>query len=221
MNDVLIYGGGQLGRQMHYFLAAHGQDECRVLGCVDDVRTAGEQVTEGLWVVGNLESIAENPDFDPNRCLLVLAIGYTDMLGRDQAFNRAKALGYEFLTLIHPQAIVEQNVRLGEGVMIMAGAVVDQYNEIGDITYLDIGTSVGENGQIGTNNYLAAGTSIGGNVTIGRDNFLGMDTTVTNDVSIGDFNLINAKTMIYKNLGDEQKVVEVRKNYIKRRPDIG
>lgn len=212
--DVLIYGGGLLGRQVHYLVETYFGGSYRILGFIDDVKEKEMEVVNDLRVLGSLEEMNTDPNYVPDRIALIMAIGYSNMPGRFVAFSRAKGMGYRFESLIHPEAVVEKNVRLGEGVVVLAGVVVDQYVEIREANYLDIGVLVGENCMIGANNYFSAGTTVGGSVTIGGGNFFGLSTTVVNDISIGNNNFINAKTLIYKNIGDNRKVVELHEQHL-------
>ncbi len=206
--DVLIYGAGLLGRQIHYLIDIYFKDRFKILGFIDDAREKGLSVVNDLHILGSLKEIYEDGNYSPDKVKLVLAIGYSDMQARRNAYNNAKELGYEFEGIIHPEAVVEKNAEIGEGVIILAGVVVDQYVAVRDINYLDIGTMMGENTIIETNNYFSAGTTVGGSVRIGENNFFGLNSTVVNDVSVGSNNFINAKALIYKNLGDNKKVIE-------------
>ena len=217
MKQVLIYGGGLLGRQVLYLVRTYYQDTLQVVGFIDDIRKQGELVTDDLTVKGSLADIADSPDYSPEKIYLILAIGYSDMNGRGNAFLRAKEKGYEFLNIIHPKACIEKNVRIAEGIIILAGVIIDQFVTLENANYLDIGTLIGENCQIGPNNYFSAGSTVGGSVTIGSDNFFGLNTTITTDVVIGSNNFVNAKTLVYKNIDDHNKVIELHETHLMRR----
>jgi UDP-perosamine 4-acetyltransferase len=210
MKDVLIYGGGMLGRQLAHLLRAHFSETHRALGFVDDVREPRVQIAEGLCTVGTLDEVASAANLGPDQVHLVFGIGYSDMRARRRAFERARSAGYEFVTLVHPGALVEPSVQLGQGVTILAGSIVDQYVSIADACYLHIGTKMGENCTIGANNYFSAGSTLGGSVSVGTDNFFGINCTVVNDLTIGNHNFINAEALIYRPVGDHTRVVEYR-----------
>jgi len=205
--DALLYGAGLLGRQVYYLVDTYLKEKFNILGFVDDVQKKGTGVVDNLRTLGSLEEVYGSGKYPPESVRMFLAIGYSDMSGRGEAFQRAKKLGYEFESIIHPAAHVEKNSSIGEGVTILAGAVIDQFTLIKDMNYFDIGVKVGENTFIDENNYFSAGTTVAGSVKIEKNNFFGLDTTVVNDVRIGSNNTINAKSLIYKNLGDNKKVV--------------
>ncbi len=212
--DVLIYGAGLLGRQVHYYVDTHFDEKLKTLGFIDDAKQKGALVVDGLRNLGSLEEVYRDGKYSPERVKLVFAIGYSDMQARQKAFSRAKEKQYQFECIVHPGARIEGDVRLGEGVIVLSGAIVDQHVQVKEITFLDTGTIICENCRIGRNNFIAAGTTIAGNTRIGDNNFIGLDTTIVNGVSIGNSNSINAKSLIHKNLGDKKRVVELHEQHL-------
>ncbi len=211
--DTLIYGGGKLGKQIHFAAVSYFKDKYNILGFIDDTKDIGEKVIEDLEIVGSLKEVKKTQQYNDKKINLLFAIGYGDMQKREVAFHNAINAGYDFESLIHPNAMVEKNVKLGVGVYVSAGAVVDQYSIIGDATYIDIGVLISEDVCISTNNFIAAGTTIGGHVKIGKNNFIGMNTTVVDNLTISDNNIINSRAFIYRKIKNGQKVVR----YIEQR----
>lgn len=208
--DVLIYGGGMLGRQVAYLMLTHFAETHNLLGFIDDTQDAGADISEGLKTVGSLELAAVSGDYAPDRVGLVFGIGYSNMPARWEAFERAKSSGYDFLSLIHPNASVEPSAQLGEGVVVLAGAVVDQYVSVGDLSYLQIGCKIGEECRFGDNNYLSAGATFAGGIRVGSGNFFGINATIVDGITIGSNCFINAGSLIYKPVGDNLRMVEFR-----------
>lgn len=218
ISDIVIYGGGLLGRQVHYLVATYYAERFKILGFVDDVQEKGSYVVDGLVTLGGVDQVSKATNMQPNQVQMVFAIGYSDMTGRRRAFDRAKKKGYAFASLIHPRAIIEKNVTLGEGVIVNAGSIVDQFVSVGDVCYLDIGINLCEKCSIGTNNFICSGTTFGGSVNVGDDNFFGLNSTVVNDVTIGNNNMINAASLVYRNIEDNRKLVEFREQRLVGRP---
>ena len=208
--DVVIYGGGMLGHQVAHILLNFFSDRFRLVGFVDDVKPAGSEVIEGIETVGSLEQVIALEKCSPENCLMLFAIGYTDMRSRRTAFEKAVSVGYKMEGLVHPGASVDPSAKLGSGAIVLAGAVVDQHVAVGDICYLHNGAIVGENTVLGTNNYLSAGTTMGGSIIVGDDNFFGINATIVNDISIGSNCFINAGSLVYKALADDMRIVEFR-----------
>ncbi len=218
--NILIYGGGALGKQVYYIADTYYKDKLNILGFVDDVQIEDTPVTNGLTTVGSLSQITKIPEYSPDNVRLLPAIGYSHMHKRGLAFQHAKKSGYIFETLIHPHALVEKNVSMGEGNIILSGAIIDQYAVINDFNFFDIGIKIGEHTVIKENNYFSAGATIAGSVKIGCNNFFGLNSVVVNDKSIGNNNFINSKALIYKNMDDNKKVVEFYSQHILKGGDV-
>lgn len=216
--DVLVYGGGMLGRQVSHLVSVHFGDAYRVRGFVDDAMPIGTTVVGDIKTVGSLGQCASHDEYSPAKMLLVFGIGYSNMAGRRTAFDNAKARGYEFLNLVHPRASVEPSARLGEGVVVLAGAIVDQYVTIGAASYLHIGSKFGEGCVIGANNYFSAGATFGGSVQVGDNNFFGINATIVNDIKIGSDNFVNADSLVYRDVADSLTIVEYREQREVGRP---
>jgi len=208
--DVLIYGGGMLGRQVTHLIKNHFGIAYDICGFVDDILPRGAEVVDGIETMGSLDDVSVQGAFVPGKMTLVFAIGYSDMRRRRQAFQNVKSKGYELVSLIHPNSSVETSADLGEGVIVLAGAIVDQFVVIGDVCYLHNGSIVGEHCKVGANNYFSAGTTLGGSVVVGEDNFFGINSTIVNDIAIGSNNFINAGSLIYKQLSNDLRIVEYR-----------
>jgi len=212
MPRLIIYGGGQLGRQIYSLLATHSAHKSQVLGFADDMQDKGVEVIAGVRTLGGLGDIVDESGTRPEEAMLVMGIGYSNMVARGMAYSRAKELGYAFGGFVHPAAYVEPDVQLGEGCIVLAGAVLDQHVTAGPINHFDISTTIGEYSIIDANNYIAAGATLAGSVMVGRNNFIGLDVTVVDDISIGNNNYINAKSLVYKNIDDDRRVVEIHQS---------
>lgn len=210
MKNIIIYGAGMLGQQVANMLQTHFSSQYKLMGCVDDTQDAGIRVVDGLTTIGSLETVAACELYNPRQTTMIFAIGYTKMQARGAAFKRAVDAGYTFQSIIHPHAVVDPGVILGDSTIVLAGSVIDQFVTIGSACYIHIGSKIGEGCTVGDNNYFSAGTTLGGSVDIGHDNFFGINATVVNDVSIGSKNFINAGSLIYKDMADETQIAEYR-----------
>lgn len=209
---VVIYGAGELGRQVLHHVRAYQADVSEVVGFIDDTRDPGEPVTEGLLTLGGLEAARSTAASAPADAHLLFAVGYGDMRRRGVALERALAAGYALHSVIHPRASIEPGVELGPGCVVLAGTVLDQRVRVGRACYLDVGVRLTNATVIGDNNYLATGVATGSRVRIGSHCFIGMDCTITTDVTIGDHVFVNAKTLVPRDVPSDVRLVEVHKS---------
>lgn len=211
MQKIVVYGGGHLGRQVYHHLRAYYSESAELIGYVDDTKPEGEIIVDNVPNLGGMVDLSKKPSMSPDHVKIVFAIGYTNMKKRGVALERVESNGYELFSVIHPRSMIESNANLEAGSIVLAGAVIDQQVSLGKACFVDIGVTIGENSQVAANNYFSAGVSVGGSVQIGENNFFGMDVTVTNDVKLGSNLFVNAKTLIYKDLGDNLRIVEMHR----------
>jgi sugar O-acyltransferase (sialic acid O-acetyltransferase NeuD family) len=212
--EVLIYGAGLLGLQVLHQVNTFYKHKYTVLGFIDDIQPNETEIINRLRVIGGFQEIKESGNYPPNKIGLISAIGYSNMKGREQAFLKAKEAGYTFETLIHANAFVDPSATIGMGTIITAGVIIDQTVSLGENNYIDIGVRIGENCVIKNNNYFSSGATIAGSVHIGDNNFFGLNCTVVDGLHMGNHNFINAAALVYRDMENNQKLVEVRQNRI-------
>ncbi|SMO61109.1 acetyltransferase [Solitalea koreensis] len=120
-----------------------------------------------------------------------------------------KLIDKEFfsLNIIHPSAIISGSVKMGTGVMVMAGVVVNPFAEIGDGVILNTNCTIEHECKIGSYTHIAPGVVLAGNVTIGENVFVGANSVIKQGVTIGNNVIIGAGTVIIRNIPDGATVV--------------
>jgi UDP-N-acetylglucosamine acyltransferase len=99
-------------------------------------------------------------------------------------------------TKIHPSAVVDKTVQLGDDVVIGPNAVIDEGSVIGDGTVIDANVVIGKNVKIGKCNQLYA------NCAIGRPpQLLGLSPdTEVGGLEIGDRNIIREQVTVHPSM---------------------
>lgn len=97
---------------------------------------------------------------------------------------------------IHPSAVVDDTVQLGQGVIVGPNAVIGSRACVGDGTVIGANVVIGKDVTIGTNNQLFANCVIGG-----RPQMLGSDyNTPVGGLIIGDANTIREQVTIHPSM---------------------
>lgn len=161
----------------------------------------------GVPVLGDDAVLERHP---PAGTLLVNGIGSAgSMQARKAAFERFKALGYRFLAVRHPSAVVARDARIGEGAQILAGAVVQPGTLIGDDSIVNTGARVDHDCTIGRHVHLAPGAILSGNVTIGDATHVGTGAVVIQGIGIGAGCTIAAGAVVTGGIADGARVAGV------------
>lgn len=154
----------------------------------------------GLAVVGGDDWVlAQNPA----EVALVNAIGSTTVPdARAVVFQRFKAVGFDFVTLVHPSAILDESVSLGEGAQIMAGSVIQAGVTIGANVLVNTGARIDHDSVISPNCHVAPGVTICGGVQVGQGSHVGAGSTVVQSRKVGSGCLIAAGSVVVRDVPD-------------------
>jgi sugar O-acyltransferase (sialic acid O-acetyltransferase NeuD family) len=193
---VIILGSGGHARVILDVLRLTGKD---VLGVVTPNRKV-DSAFVGLKVLGGDDAIESYSSSDVVLVNGVGALPYQKT--RWQLAMRMRKLGFKFLTIIHPSAIVANDVELAEGAQIMAGVVIQPGTTIGRDSIINTGVLVDHDCEISRNCHLAPGVVMSGGVSVGSGTQIGCGTTIIQNISIGEGSLIAAGSVIYRDVRD-------------------
>lgn len=201
---VLIVGGGGHAKVL---IEALKLGSMTILGIIE--ANAAEIGTEvfGIRVIGVDSMISE---YGPETLLLVNGIGSAHLpRKRTDIFEKFKAKGFTFATVIHPSAVVASDVVLGEGAQIMAGVVIQPGCTIGANVIVNTRASVDHDCLIGDNVHLAPGVTLSGEVKVGNGVHIGTGATVIQGVTIGINSLIGAGSVVVNDIPSDAEVAGV------------
>jgi sugar O-acyltransferase (sialic acid O-acetyltransferase NeuD family) len=164
---------------------------------LDTLRAMG-RVCAGTAEIGDEAALlAKAPDS------LVLANGLGgvgDTAPRRLVFERFKARGFRFMTLVHPGAIVAPSAVLDEGAQIMAGAVVQPEARIGANTIINTRAVVDHHCTVGAHCHIASGATLASAVAVGEGAHVGAGATVIQRIKIGAGALIGAGAAVVRDV---------------------
>jgi len=177
---LLIYGAGDLGSSVRRIAQAADVD---VIGYVDDYY--GQPTFEGLPVLGTGKDLPRLVSAY-RRSKVILAIGYVDFAVRATRFESLQRAGVPLGRCIHPSAIIDQSVALGDGIIVFAGAVVDHGVIIEDNVVLNTGAVVGHDSRIGPHTFVSPGAALAGFVIVERCAMVGLGSRVIERRRVGE-----------------------------------
>lgn len=108
--------------------------------------------------------------------------------------------GKRLATLIHPNAVIGENVSLDEGTVVMAGAVINPCVKIGKGCIINTCASVDHDCMIGDFVHISVGAHVAGTVAIGNRTWIGIGGVVSNNIEITDDCMIGAGAVVVKNI---------------------
>ena len=196
--NIIIIGGGGHGRVLIDLINVSGL--YKIVGIVDAQLVKGEKVS-GYFILGNDAILPElYAQGIKNACI---GLGWIkDNHSRVSLYNKVPQIGFAIPALIHPSAIVAQDITIAPGVQIMAGVIVQTGTQIKEDTIINTGARVDHDCVVGKHVHIAPGVTISGGCIIEDGAFIGVGATVIQGVRIGKDALIAAGAVVISDVPD-------------------
>lgn len=206
MKKLVIIGASGHGRVVADIAKKSGYEEICFL---DD----NEALTEcgGYAVIGQSNRYIE---FD---CDVIVAVGDTKV--RERILTEVELAGKKVPVLVHPHAIVAEDVEIGKGTVVAAGAVINPGARIGKGCIINTCASVDHDCVLGDYVHIAVGAHIAGTCTIDERTWIGAGATVSNNIRICDDCMIGAGAVVIRNIEEPGVYLGIpakEKNMMKR-----
>jgi sugar O-acyltransferase (sialic acid O-acetyltransferase NeuD family) len=172
----------------------------KIAGFLDIFEKVGKNCF-GYKVLGEERDL---PDLINERQLSGCIIAIGDNWGRNLLKNKIQevAPSLEFITTIHPSAMIARGVTLGCGVVVMAGAVINSECTIGDFCVINANSLIDHDGGMGNFSSIAPGVVAGGNVKIGEFSAISIGATIIHSIEIGEHSVVGAGSIVLENVSN-------------------
>ena len=203
---VIVLGAGGHAKVVIETLSQAGH---QIIGVVAPDYPAGNQFC-GYKVLGGDDAISTY-----SAGSIVLANGIGVLPGQHQRWRIAALLreqGYSFVTIVHPSAIVANDVILAEGVQVMAGAIIQPGSRIGQDTIINTGARIDHDCSIAANCHVAPGVVCSGGVALGEGGYLGTGAVLIQNVCVGEHSVVAAGSVIYKDVSANVTFIQARRS---------
>jgi UDP-perosamine 4-acetyltransferase len=140
--------------------------------------------------------------------LLLNGVGSTrSTISRAEVFIRAKVVGLNFLSVIHPRCFVAEEAKLGEGVQVMAGAVIQTGAKILENVIVNTSAVVDHDCLISAHCHISSGVHLSGGVSVGTGTHIGTGAVVIQGIHIGERVIVGAGTVVIRDISSDSLVV--------------
>ncbi|GAF65026.1 putative acetyltransferase [Bacillus sp. TS-2] len=148
----------------------------------------------GLQVLGQSNEVRSYVnDYD-----IFVAIGNNKI--REKISNDIDSLNIRMPILIHPNAVISEDVKIDSGSVIMAGVVINASTKIGKGCIINTSSSLDHDNMIGDYVHVSPGAHLAGNVTVGNETWIGIGTSVSNNLSIVEECKIGAGAVVVNSI---------------------
>lgn len=197
---VLILGAGGQGRIIANILTLRsGYD---VSGFLD----------RNLSLPGVLGSMECYSDYLSTHYFFI-AIGDNDI--RARLFKDMKKAGARFVNAVHPTALIENTVVIGENIFIGAHAYLNVGATLGDTVYINNHCIIEHDVEVGSHSNITTGVVTGGEVRFGEYSFVGLGAVINDHLTIGDRVTIGSGSVVIDHIPANSVAVGVPAKVIK------
>ncbi|RYI28781.1 acetyltransferase [Bacillus infantis] len=113
-----------------------------------------------------------------------ISVGIGNNAIRDKLQTQLESKGANFPALIHPTAVIGEQVNIGSGTVVMAGVVVNCCTRIGKGCIINTGSTIDHDNVIGNFTHISPGVHLAGSVNVGQSTWIGIGSIVSNNVNI-------------------------------------
>lgn len=208
-NEVLVVGGGGHAKVIIDILEL--QKEFTIAGIIDQKERVGQYLND-IPIIGDDSQLEEF--FWKGLRRAAVAIG--DNRRRTNLYEYLRGLGFKFVNMIHPSAIIAASAHLSIGTAIMPGAILNPDCLIKENVIINTKASVDHDCIVMEHCHIAPGCTLAGGVSVGAGTLIGAGTTVLPGIKIGSWSIIGAGSLVVSAIPDRVVVYGVPARIIRR-----
>jgi sugar O-acyltransferase (sialic acid O-acetyltransferase NeuD family) len=168
-----------------------------MIGFFDDALPSGTRIA-GMRVLGGVSELNSYK----HSLAVVVAVG--DPAVKKKLVSTISNPNVFYPNLIHPEATLGENIKVGAGCIIAAGCRLTIDIALNDFVLLNLNTTIGHDVTIGSFSSVMPGVHLSGYVTLGEGVLIGTGASVLQHVTIQDGAIVGAGAVV-------NRTVEARK----------
>lgn len=131
-------------------------------------------------------------------------LGIGDNSIREQIYQKISTRDKTILNVIHPSAVINGYVSIGDGNYISSNAIINTLVKIGNGCIINSGAIIEHECTLDNFVHIGPGAVLAGNVIIGERTFIGANAVIKQGVKIGVNVIIGAGSVLLKDVLDNE-----------------
>lgn len=204
MRHIILFGAGGHGKVVRDIVEQmHDNDlESSIIAVYDDFVL--EKMLDGSLPILNNATALRN--FVEKNGDMYGLIGIASNPVREKL---SKEYPMRYAVAVHPTAIIAEDVKLGEGTVVMAGAIINSGAKIGKHCIVNSGAIVEHDCVIEDYVHISPGVRLAGDVRVGHRSWVGIGAAVIQKIVIGENVTVGAGAVVIRDISDGLTVVGV------------
>jgi sugar O-acyltransferase (sialic acid O-acetyltransferase NeuD family) len=189
-NKLLIIGASGHGKVVADI--ALKMNEWKTIAFLDDDESIKSFL--GISVIGKSnEAIKYKSEWN-------IFVGIGNNTTRELLQEKLENEGANIPTLIHPSAVIGEQVEIGIGTAVMAGTVINCCTKIGKGCIVNTGATIDHDNLLENYVHISPGVHLAGNTKVGNKTWLGIGSIISNNVTIINDCNIGAGAVVVKDI---------------------
>lgn len=198
-NKLLIIGASGHGKVVADIALKMGK--WQEIAFLDDDKEITSSM--GLRVIGKTNDIFTYKDeYD-------VFVGIGNNVIRQELHKMLETLGVSIPTLVHPNAVIGSEVKIGIGTAIMAGTIINCCTTIGNGCIINTGSTIDHDNTIEDFVHISPGANLAGSVHVGYGSWLGIGSVVSNNIKITKDCKVGAGAVVVKDIIEQGTYVGI------------
>ncbi|MCA0970939.1 acetyltransferase [Halobacillus litoralis] len=129
-------------------------------------------------------------------------IGIGNNATRQRIHEMLETVGASIPVLVHPNAVIGNQVKIGNGTAVMAGAVVNCCTKIGKSCIVNTSSTIDHDNFIEDFVHISPGVHLAGTVKVCQGSWLGIGSVVSNNIAITKWSKVGAGSVVVKDISE-------------------
>lgn len=187
---LLIIGAGGHGKVIADI--ALKMNKWEYIAFLDDSEHA--KTSMGIEIIGGFTDVSKFiKDYD-------VFVGIGNNTIREKIQEQIEFLGASIPVLIHPHAVIGEQVFLGPGTVVMAGAIINCCTKIGKGCIINTASTIDHDNVIEDYVHISPGAHLAGTVRVGSGTWLAIGSIVINNINITSKCKIGAGAVVIRDI---------------------
>jgi sugar O-acyltransferase (sialic acid O-acetyltransferase NeuD family) len=195
MKRLIIIGGRNLGRELLSLskqCEGFGKD-WMPYGFLDDDKSLEKKNNLPLPIISSVEAYSPTNDD-----VFICALG--NPWYKKKYITEMVAKGAQFISLVHPTAIIHDNVDIGHGVIIQPNCLISDHVVLADFVTVQAYSTLGHDTSVKAYSHVSAYSFTGGGVVLEEGVLTGTRSTILPNIKVNQFSVVGACSLATKNV---------------------
>ena len=201
MKYIIVGGGAQAKYVIDILVNCYNREVVGILDIENNVKYHGSRIDK-VQVLGYYKDLIEN--YNPNEFSVILC--HSDNKIKETIYNELKKLGYRFPNVIHPNAYISKNAKLGEGNIINSYVSIMPFAKICNCVVIHSNSVIEHDCEIEDFVNIAPSVALAGYVKVGKRSYIFTNATVLPGVKIGRDVKVGAGSVVIEDIPDNKVV---------------